>query len=109
MTLTKAILVDRLFQAFGLSHRETERLVDLFFEELSTTLERGEELKLSGFGNFVLLDKDARPGRNPKTKEPALIEARRVVTFRPGEKLKAHVTQAMQNKTSEGDERQVDE
>ena len=66
-------------------------LVDSFFEEIRKTLERGEEVKLSGFGNFELHEKKERPGRNPKTGEAIPISARRVVTFRPGQKLKARV------------------
>lgn len=65
--------------------------MDLFFEEIRTTLESGEQVKLSGFGNFELRDKNQRPGRNPKTGEEIPISARRVVTFRPGQKLRARV------------------
>jgi integration host factor subunit alpha len=65
--------------------------VDLFFEELRASLESGEQVKLSGFGNFDLRDKNQRPGRKPKTGEEIPISARRVVTFRPGQKLKARV------------------
>jgi integration host factor subunit alpha len=62
-----------------------------FFEEIRKALESGEQVKLSGFGNFDLRDKNERPGRNPKTGEDIPISARRVVTFRPGQKLKARV------------------
>ncbi len=65
--------------------------VDLFFEEIRAALSSGEQVKLSGFGNFDLRDKNRRPGRNPKTGEEIPISARRVVTFRPGQKLKARV------------------
>ena len=91
MTLTKAELADLLFEKVGLNKREARELVDLFFEELRGALATGEQVKLSGFGNFDLRDKNQRPGRNPKTGEEIPISARRVVTFRPGQKLKARV------------------
>jgi integration host factor subunit alpha len=65
--------------------------VDAFFEAIKTALEGGENVKLSGFGNFQLREKNQRPGRNPKTGEEIPISARRVVTFRPGQKLRARV------------------
>ena len=71
--------------------RRRAQLVDLFFEEIRAALATGEQVKLSGFGNFDLRDKNQRPGRNPKTGEEIPISARRVVTFRPGQKLKARV------------------
>ncbi|WP_295386167.1 integration host factor subunit alpha [uncultured Thiodictyon sp.] len=89
MALTKADLVEHLFEELGLNKSEAKDLVDSFFEEIRETLERGEEVKLSGFGNFELREKKERPGRNPKTGEEIPITARRVVTFRAGNKLKA--------------------
>ena len=89
--LTKASLADKLLADVGLNKRESKEIVDQFFEEMRTTLENGESIKLSGFGNFDLRDKKQRPGRNPKTGEEIPITARRVVTFRPGQKLKARV------------------
>ena len=71
--------------------REAKEIVELFFEEIRSCLEGNEQVKLSGFGNFDLRDKSQRPGRNPKTGEEIPISARRVVTFRPGQKLKARV------------------
>ena len=91
MTLTKAELADLLFEQLGLNKREARELVDIFFEDLRAALSSGEQVKLSGFGNFDLRDKNTRPGRNPKTGEEIPITARRVVTFRPGQKLKARV------------------
>src|SRR5688572_2055814 len=91
MALTKAEIAEALFDQLGLNKREARELVDLFFEELRASLESGEQVKLSGFGNFDLRDKNQRPGRNPKTGEEIPISARRVVTFRPGQKLKARV------------------
>jgi integration host factor subunit alpha len=84
-------MADRLFEELGLNKREAKEVVELFFEEVRASLERNEQVKLSGFGNFDLRDKSERPGRNPKTGEEIPITARRVVTFRPGQKLKARV------------------
>ena len=91
MALTKAEMAERLFDDLGLNKREAKELVEAFFEEIRTSLEHGQQVKLSGFGNFDLRDKNQRPGRNPKTGEEIPITARRVVTFRPGQKLKARV------------------
>ena len=91
MALTKAEMAERLFEELGLNKREAKELVEQFFEEIRGALERGQQVKLSGFGNFDLRDKKQRPGRNPKTGENIPITARRVVTFRPGQKLKARV------------------
>ena len=91
MALTKAEMAEKLFDDLGLNKREAKELVEAFFEELRMSLETGQQVKLSGFGNFDLRDKKQRPGRNPKTGEEIPITARRVVTFRPGQKLKARV------------------
>ncbi|MGE0487367.1 MAG: integration host factor subunit alpha [Gammaproteobacteria bacterium] len=91
MALTKAEMAERLFEDLGLNKREAKELVEAFFEEVRASLEAGQQVKLSGFGNFDLRDKNQRPGRNPKTGEEIPITARRVVTFRPGQKLKARV------------------
>lgn len=91
MALTKAEMAERLFEEFGLNKREAKDLVEMFFEELRMSLEEGRQIKLSGFGNFNLRVKNERPGRNPKTGEEIPISARRVVTFHPGQKLKARV------------------
>ena len=89
--LTKAEMAERLYEELGLNKREAKELVELFFEEIRQALEHNEQVKLSGFGNFDLRDKRQRPGRNPKTGEEIPITARRVETFRPGQKLKARV------------------
>ncbi|MDO2948496.1 integration host factor subunit alpha [Aeromonas simiae] len=91
MALTKADIAEHLFTQLGMSKREAKELVEAFFEEIRMALERGEQVKISGFGNFDLREKNQRPGRNPKTGEDIPITARRVVTFRPGQKLKARV------------------
>ena len=91
MALTKAEMAERLFEELGLNKREAKEIVEMFFEEIRGALENGQQVKLSGFGNFDLRDKKQRPGRNPKTGEEIPITARRVVTFRPGQKLKQRV------------------
>jgi integration host factor subunit alpha len=91
MALTKADMAEKLFEELGLNKREAKELVELFFEEIRAALEGGRQVKLSGFGNFDLREKNERPGRNPKTGEEIPISARRVVTFRSGQKLKARV------------------
>lgn len=91
MALTKADLAATLFDEVGLNKREAKEFVDAWFEAIRKALESGENVKLSGFGNFQLRDKGQRPGRNPKTGEEIPISARRVVTFRPGQKLRARV------------------
>jgi integration host factor subunit alpha len=91
MTLTKAEIAEHLFQHIGLTKREAKEIVELFFEKISKALESGQHVKLSGFGNFELHDKSERPGRNPKTGIVIPVSARRVVTFRSGQKLRARV------------------
>ena len=91
MALTKADIAEMLFDELGPNKREAKELVDCFFEEIRDALANGRQVKLSGCGNFDLRDKSQRPGRNPKTGEEIPITARRVVTFRPGQKLKVRV------------------
>jgi len=91
MALTKAEVAEHLYEKVGLSKRDAKDMVEVFFEEIRGTLESGEQVKLSGFGNFDLREKSERPGRNPKTGEDIPISARKVVTFRPGQKLKSRV------------------
>lgn len=93
-TLTKAELAELLFEQVGLNKREAKDMVETFFDEIRNALERGESVKLSGFGNFQLRDKPQRPGRNPKTGEEIPITARRVVTFHASQKLKGMVESA---------------
>ncbi|MDY6828902.1 MAG: integration host factor subunit alpha [Pseudomonadota bacterium] len=89
--LTKAEMAEHLYEQLGFSKRESKEIVELFFEEIRVALTRDEQVKLSGFGNFELRNKRQRPGRNPKTGEEIPITARRVVTFRAGQKLKTRV------------------
>jgi integration host factor subunit alpha len=90
-SLTKAEMAERLNEELGLNKREAKEMVESFFDEIRASLASNEQVKLSGFGNFDLRDKRQRPGRNPKTGEEVPICARRVVTFRPGQKLKDRV------------------
>ena len=91
MALTKAEIAETLYEELGLNKREAKEFVEIFFNEISDTLVSGLDVKISGFGNFILRNKKARPGRNPKTGEDVTISSRRVVTFRAGQKLKARV------------------
>lgn len=108
MALTKADLAENLFNVLGLNKREAKELVDSFYEEICLALERGEAVKLSGFGNFNLRDKRQRPGRNPKTGEEIPITPRRVVTFRAGHKLKSRVEKYAGSKTEKSQQSQRD-
>ncbi len=91
MTLTKAELADILCERVNISKVAAKEVVEAFFEEVRASLAKGEEVKISGFGNFQLRDKPQRPGRNPKTGEEVAITARRVVTFHASQKLKTQV------------------
>ena len=91
MTLTKYDIVEDLNNEIGLNKREAKELVDMLFNDIKNLLSEGHEVKLSGFGNFQLRDKSPRPGRNPRTGEDVEISARRVVTFKSGQKLKESV------------------
>ena len=90
-TLTKAELSELLFDRLGLNKRESKDMVEAFFDIVHATLARGDDVKLSGFGNFNIRRKASRPGRNPRTGESIPIAARNVVTFHASHKLKALV------------------
>ena len=90
-TITKADIIEHLHNELGLNKSECKILIEDFFDEIKESLKNGEEVKLSGFGNFELLNKKERPGRNPKTGEEVTISARRVVTFRAGNKLRKKI------------------
>ena len=91
MALTKFDIVNSLNDEIGLNKREAKELVDSFFDNIKKLLSQGQEVKLSGFGNFQLKNKSSRPGRNPRTGDDVEITARRVVTFKSGQKLKESV------------------
>ena len=90
-TLTKAELAEMLFERLGLNKRESKDMVEAFFEIVHDTLDQGQDVKLSGFGNFQIRRKAPRPGRNPRTGEAIPIKARHVVTFHASQKLKGMV------------------
>lgn len=94
MTLTKADIVEASIAQVGLARPDARQMVDDLFEEIRACLAAGESVKLSGFGNFELRDKKERPGRNPKTGKEIPITARRVVSFKAGQKLKARVAES---------------
>lgn len=91
MALTKADLSQTLMEAHSFTKKDAKELVELLFEEMRIQLENGVSIKVSSFGNFEIRDKNERPGRNPKTGVDVPISARRVVTFKPGQKLRARI------------------
>lgn len=91
--LSKAIIAETLCNELGVAKPDAKEMVEQFFETIRHGLESGQHVKLSGFGNFTLRDKPQRPGRNPKTGEEVPVAARRVVTFKPGLKLKTKIEQ----------------
>ena len=88
MALTRAEIADRLIEKYGFPKSKALLFVEDFFETIATSLELGDPVKLTGFGNFELKMKNARPGRNPKTGKEVMISPRRVTTFKSGQKLK---------------------
>lgn len=88
-TMTKADIVEKVYDKIGFSKKESSELVELVFDMLKQTLENGEKVKISGFGNFIVREKRERVGRNPQTGDQIKISARRVLTFRPSQVLKA--------------------
>ncbi|MFT4191916.1 MAG: integration host factor subunit alpha [Comamonas sp.] len=93
--LTKAQLAELLFDRIGLNKRESKDMVDAFFDLITSQLVAGDEVKISGFGNFQIRTKAPRPGRNPRTGELIPIDARRVVTFHASLKLKEQIQQSI--------------
>ena len=92
-TMTKADLIEVIHDKVGLSKKESADIVELVFETMKQTLESSEKIKISGFGNFEVRNKNLRIGRNPKTGESIEISARRVLTFKPSQVLKAALNQ----------------
>ena len=95
MTVTKMELANLLFDELGLNKREAKEFVELFFEEIRSALENGDNVKFCGFGRFSVRDKPQRPGRNPKTGEAIPVSARRVVTYKPSQKTKDRVADSV--------------
>ncbi len=89
--LTKAQLSDLLFDQIGLNKRESKDMIDAFFDLVVHSLVDGQDVKITGFGNFQIRTKASRPGRNPRTGEAIPIDARRVVTFHASHKLKEQI------------------
>ncbi|MBF0491361.1 MAG: integration host factor subunit alpha [Deltaproteobacteria bacterium] len=87
--MTKADIVEAIYEKIGFSKKESADIVELVFDGMKETLEKGEKIKISGFGNFVVRAKRPRVGRNPQTGEEIEISARKVLTFRPSQVLKA--------------------
>ncbi|KAF1018982.1 MAG: Integration host factor subunit alpha [Paracidovorax wautersii] len=100
--LTKAQLAELLFDRIGLNKRESKDMVDAFFDLVTSRLVAGEDVKISGFGNFQIRTKAARPGRNPRTGESIPIDARRVVTFHASLKLKEQIQQSVPGSDANG-------
>ena len=88
-TMTKADIIEHVYEKVGgFSKKEAAEIVEVVFDTIKETLERGEKIKISGFGNFVVRDKNSRVGRNPQTGKEITISARRVLTFKPSQVLK---------------------
>ena len=98
MAMTKADLVDTIYEKVGFSKKEGAELVDLVFDTIKNQLSDGQKIKISGFGNFLVREKRSRVGRNPQTGEAIEISARRVVTFRPSQVLRADVNTLLEGK-----------
>jgi len=91
--MTKAEIVEQIYEKIGFSKKESADIVELVFETMKETLSKGEKIKISGFGNFVVRQKRSRVGRNPQTGESIEITARKVLTFRPSQVLKSALNQ----------------
>ncbi len=98
MAMTKADIVEALYQKVGFSKKEAADLVELVFDQLKGALSNGQKIKISGFGNFVVREKRSRVGRNPQTGEQIEISARKVLTFRPSQVLRAEVNASLEGK-----------
>ena len=92
--MTKADIIEAIHQKVGYSKKEAADLVELIFDTIKETLSKGEKIKISGFGNFVIRDKKPRTGRNPQTGQAIEISARRVLTFKPSQVLRSEVNVA---------------
>lgn len=105
MSVTKADIVERVYKEAGFSKKEAADLVDLIFKVIKDTLSRGEKVKISGFGNFSIRDKETRMGRNPQTGDAMPISARRVLTFKPSQILRDDITERYKHRlTKDGKE-----
>ncbi len=98
MAMTKADIVEAIYEKVGFSKKEAADLVELVFDMIKDTLSKGQKIKISGFGNFVVREKKSRVGRNPQTGQSIEISARRVLTFRPSQVLRAEVNTSLDGK-----------
>ncbi len=89
--MTKSDMVEKIYEKIGFSKKESAELVEMVFDIIKTTLETGEKIKIAGFGNFVVKEKADRRGRNPQTGEEIVISARKILTFKPSQVLKASI------------------
>jgi integration host factor subunit alpha len=89
--MTKADIVEKIYEKVGFSKKESAELVELVFDIVKRTLEQGDKIKIAGFGNFVVKEKADRRGRNPQTGEEITISARKILTFKPSQVLKASI------------------
>lgn len=103
MAMTKADIVEALYEKVGFSKKEAADLVEMVFDSIKETLAKGEKIKISGFGNFVVRQKRSRIGRNPQTGEQIEISARKVLTFRPSQVLRAEVNSSLEGKPIQPD------
>ena len=103
MAMTKADIVEALYEKVGFSKKEAADLVELVFDTIKSTLSPGHKIKISGFGNFVVREKRSRIGRNPQTGESIEITARRVLTFRPSQVLRSEVNASLEGKPIQPD------
>ena len=100
--MTKADIVEQIYERVGFSKKESAELVEQIFDIIKDTLAGGEKVKISGFGNFVVREKNARKGRNPQTGEEIRLAARRVLTFKPSNVLKDELNELPVGESGEG-------
>ena len=98
MAMTKADIVEAIYEKIGFSKKEAADLVELVFDTMKDALAKGDKMKVSGFGNFVVREKRSRVGRNPQTGQTIEISARKVLTFRPSQVLRAEVNTSLEGK-----------
>jgi integration host factor subunit alpha len=91
--MTKSDMVEKIYEKIGFSKKESAELVEMVFDIIKSTLETGEKIKIAGFGNFVVKEKADRRGRNPQTGEEIVISARKILTFKPSQVLKASINE----------------
>src|SRR3982750_3962920 len=104
--MTKADIIEAIFQKIGYSKKDAADLVELIFNTIKDTLSKGEKIKISGFGNYVVRDKKARTGRNPQTGDAIQISARRVLTFKPSQVLRSDVNTSTQGGAAGGEKKE---